>query len=137
MANSVNIQTILDGPRNVVVKVEGLLDTSDLGSTTLVDPALLTGMDNTLTVKAAKLRIMRMHYNVEDALEVRLVWDATTAVRVEALTGRGKMDFCDFGGLVNNAGAGVTGKLLLSTEGWSAGKLLSFTLVVELVKQQS
>lgn len=136
MANSVNIQTILDGPRNCVIKVEGILDTSDLASATLVDPALLFGMDNTGLVKAAKLRILEIQYNVEDTLEVRLAWDASTPVRIDQLTGRGKIDAKAFGGLTNNAGAGVTGKILISTEGWAATKVLSFTLVLELVKEQ-
>lgn len=136
MANSVNIQTILDGPRNCIVKVEGILDTSDQSSMVVVDPALVRGIDNTGSVKASKFRLLKLHYNVEDKLEVRLAWDAASPVRVEQLTGRGKMDFCDFGGLPNNAGAGVNGKLLLSTEGWTAGAVLSFTLVIELVKVQ-
>lgn len=137
MANSVNIQTILDGPRNAVVKVEGILDTSDLATTTLVDPALLFGINYTGLVKAAKLRIASITYNVEDLLEVRLAWDATTDVRIEQLTGRGRMCFAHFGGLVDNSDGGATGKILISTEGWSAGKILSFTVVLELLKQQS
>lgn len=135
MANSVNIQTILDGPRNCVVKVEGILDTSDLSPQTLVDPALLTGMDNTGTVKALDLQVGRVQYNVEDLLEVRLSWDATTATRLAEFTGRGTEKYERFGRLTNNSGAGRTGKILIATEGWSAGKVLSFTLIIELVKQ--
>lgn len=136
MANSVNIQTILDGCRNTVVKVEGILDTSDLALTTLIDPALCNGMDNTGLLKAAHFRIETIQYNVEDGLEVRLAWDATTDVRIDELTGRGKNEFHRFGGLTDNSGAGSTGKILISTEGWSTGKILSFTLVLELVKTQ-
>lgn len=137
MANSVNIQTILDGPRNVVVKVEGILDTSDLASTTLVDPALLFPMDSQNQVKAKHLRLYTIHYIVEDGLEVRLAWDATTPVRIEQLTGRGKSCFRHFEGIPDNSGAGSTGKVLISTEGWSAAKILSFSVVCEFAKVQS
>jgi hypothetical protein len=135
MANSVNVQVLQDGPRNCTVKVEGVLDTSDLASQVLIDPAVLGGMDNTDTQKAATVAIQRLVFEVEDGLELRLAWDATTPVRIAQLTGRGTSKFEHFGGLVNNGGAGVTGKVLLSTEGWTTGKILSFTVILELRKQ--
>ena len=133
MANSVTSQIILDGPRNCVIKFEGVLDTSDLGSTVVVDPATLVGVDNTGTLKAAKLRIVKISYNIEDALSVNLFWDATTPARIEGLTGRGILDYKHFNGLGNDAGAGVNGKLTATTQGWVG--VLSFSLVLECIKQ--
>lgn len=135
MANSVNTQIIQDGPRNVVVKVEGILDTSDLASTVIVDPAILTGMDNTGTLKALGLIVDRIQFSVEDLLECRLAWDATTPQRMVELAGRGTEKYERFGGLTNNSGAGRTGKILLSTQGWVAAAVLSFTLILTLKKQ--
>ena len=135
MANSVNTQIIQDGPRNVVIKVEGILDTSDLASTTIVDPSLLAGMDNTGSVKALGLIVDRVQFSVEDLLELRLAWDATTPVRLLELAGRGTDKVERFGGLTNTAGAGRTGKILLSTQGWVASAVLSFTLILTLKKQ--
>ena len=135
MANSVNYQTIQDGPRNVVVKIEGILDTSDLASTVAVDPSLLAGMDNTGLVKALDLIVDRIQFSVEDTLEVRLAWDATTPTRMVELQGRGTEKYERFGGLYNNSGAGRTGKILISTEGWAAAKILSFTIILTLKKQ--
>ena len=135
MANSVNYQTIQDGPRNVVVKIEGILDTSDLASTVAVDPSTLAGMDNTGLVKALDLIVDRIQFSVEDTLEVRLAWDATTPVRMVELQGRGTEKYERFGGLYNNSGAGRTGKILISTEGWAAAKILSFTIILTLKKQ--
>ena len=135
MANSVNTQIIQDGPRNVVVKVEGILDTSDLASTVIVDPATLTGMDNTGTLKALGLIVDRIQFSVEDLLECRLAWDATTPQRMVELAGRGTEKYERFGGLTNNSGAGRTGKILLSTQGWVASAVLSFTLILTLKKQ--
>jgi hypothetical protein len=42
------------------------------------------------------------------------------------------MDFDKFGGLTNNAGAGVTGDVLFSTADASAGDF--YTIVLEMVK---
>jgi hypothetical protein len=135
MANSVNTQIIQDGPRNVVVKIEGILDTSDLASTVAVDPAALAGMDNTGSIKALGLIVDRVQFSVEDLLEVRLAWDATTPQRMIELTGRGTEKFERFGGLTNNSGAGRTGKILISTQGWVAAAVLSFTVILTLKKQ--
>ena len=133
MANSVNTQIVLDGSRNCVIKVEGILDTSDLASTVIVDPSTLQGMDNTGTVKALDLIIERIQFSVEDLLECRLAWDATTPQRIVELQGRGTEKYERFGGLTNNSGAGRTGKILLSTQGWAGN--LSFTLLLTLKKQ--
>jgi len=138
MANIVTTEVILDGPRNAVIKVTGVLDTSDLASTTVIDPATLTGIDLSGTVKAAKFRVKELNYNVEDLLAVYLTWEATTPVVFERLVGRGKIESKRYGGLTNTAAvAGRTGKLLMTTQGWVAAAILSFTLVFEIVKEQT
>jgi hypothetical protein len=135
MANSVNIQTVLDGPRNCVIKVEGILDTSDLARTLLVDPSTLAGMDNTGLVKPLGLIVDRIQYSIEDTLEVRLDWDATTPTRMVELDGRGTEKYERFGGLTNNSAAGRTGKIFMSTQGWAAAATVSFTLILSFKKQ--
>ena len=133
MANIQTIQILTDGPRNVTVKVEGILDTSDVTSASIIDPATLAYMTN--GVKAGKLRIEKITHNVEDGLAVLLYWYANTQVLIESLTGRGNAKYRDFGGLVNNAGTGVNGKIYLATEGYSATSLvLSYSVILEMVK---
>lgn len=136
MANTYRSQLLVDGPRNVVVLASGILDTSDLASTVLLDPAVLVGTDNTGLIKAANLSLLKVVFTVEDALEVRLAWDATTPVVFDILTGRTKTDYHDISGLPppKPALAGATGKVLISTEGWSAGKILSFTVTAYFKK---
>ena len=136
MANITAAQLILDGPRNCVVKFEGILDTSDLGSTVILNPALLVGMDNTGTLKAAKLRVLKIQHTIEDGLAINLFWDATTPLLIESLTGRGELEYDAFGGLTNNAGAGVTGIISATSQGWAAAGILSFAITMECTKQQ-
>jgi len=133
MANSTTIQTLVDGPRNVILKLDGLLDTSDQGSTIIVDPATLSDY-NINGVKATKLRINKINFDVEDGLDVELFWDAGTPVRIGNFVGRGKVDAWRYGGIVNNA-TSPTGKITLQTQGWATGNILSYTIVLELVKQ--
>jgi len=134
MANVTSVQTLVDGPRHVVLKIDGVLDTSDLSSTLVIDPSTLSAMDIN-GVKASQLRIDRIIFDVEDLLDVQLFWDATTPVRIWNLVGRGKIDARYYGGLQNNSGTGKTGKITMTTQGWVASATLSFTITLELVKQ--
>lgn len=140
MANSTSTQILVDGPRNVVIKFEGVLDTSDLGSTVVADPATLDYISDRFKTRATKLRIDHIIFNIEDTLSVNLFWDATTPVRIEELVGRGKADYHRFGGLQNNAAApGFTGKITATTTttGTAIGatNILSFSIILHLVKQ--
>lgn len=136
MANLLETQVLLDGPRNVVVKVVGVLDTSDVANTVIADPALMAGIDSSGAQKALKLRLKEIEFTIEDGLAVNLLWDATTPVLIASYHGRGENCYNDFGGLNNNAGVGVNGKVLLNTEGWAAGTR-SFTLVLRFIKTQT
>lgn len=136
MANSTTIQILEDGAAHTVIKLEGVLDTSDVSSTVVVDPAAQSSVDPTGSnyLKATKYKLDKIIHNIEDGLSVNLFWDATTPVRIEELTGRAKVDYRDFGGLQNNAGAtGFTGKVTYTTEGWSGIK--SFSVILYLTKQ--
>ena len=127
MANSFLKQTILDGNRNTVIKLTGVLDTSDLGQTIAVDLS-------TLSPLPAAVCIEHIDYSISDQLEVQLLWDATTPVVILPVAGRGRMSYWNFGGLQNNAGAGKTGNILIKTTGWASGTQV-FSIVLELAKQ--
>ena len=135
MANQLNSQIVLDGRENSVIKINGILDTSDLAQTVIADPATLSDIGPFVGLKATGLRIKRLDYNVEDTLAAYLYWDATAPVFIGQFAGRGLYNFMDVGGLQNNAGAGKTGKILLATQGWATSAILSFTLTLYLGKQ--
>jgi len=138
MANSVQIQTLVDSERNLVVKLVGLLDTSNVSLATLIDPALLASVNSTglNSQKPTKVAIKKVTYDVEDGLAVNLYWDATTDVPIWRFVGRGFVMGEHVGFLQNNAGTGVNGKVLYDTDGYSSGSL-SFSLLIECIKQWS
>lgn len=138
MANSVQIQKLVDSERNLVIKLVGILDTSNVNLTTLIDPATLVSVNSTglNSQKPTKVAIKKINYDVEDGLAVNLYWDATTDVPIWRFTGRGCVDAEHFGFLQNNAGAGVNGKVLYDTDGYSSG-ILSFSMTIECIKQWS
>ena len=132
MANSTTVQIIQEGPRNAIVKIAGILDTSNLSSTIAVSIPTLTQGGSQLPPN--QVRIDHIDYSITDQLEIQLQWDATTPVAIMPLAGRGRMSFSNFGGLQNNAGAGKTGNILILTTGWTSGTQ-TFSVILEMVKQ--
>jgi len=132
MTNSVTTQILEEGPRNVIIKVAGVLDTSDyaLTETILMSALNQGGIGPTPT----QIRIDHIDYSISDQLEVQMWWGATTDVIIMPIAGRGRMTFWNFGGLVNNAGAGTTGNIKFKTTGWTSG-IQVFSVILECVKQ--
>jgi len=136
MANSVQIQTLVDSERNLVVKLVGILDTSNVSLATLIDPALVAAVNASglNSQQPTKVAIKKVTHDVEDGLAVNLYWDATTDVPIWRFVGRGFVMGEHIGFLQNNAGTGVNGKVLYDTDGYSSGSL-SFSLLIECIKQ--
>jgi len=132
MANSVTFQTLEEGQRNIIVKAAGVLDTSDYSLNTFISMASSNQGGKGAT--PTQVRIDHIDYSISDQIEVQLWWDATSDVIILPLAGRGRMSFWNFGGLVNNAGAGKTGDILIKTTGWTSGTQV-FSVILECVKQ--
>jgi hypothetical protein len=136
MANVTSIQILEDGDRNVIAKLIGRLDTSNVSLTTLLDPATLASVNTSglNPQKASTLAIETVTFDIEDGLVVGLYWDADTDVPAWYFSGRDKMNVEFTAFLQNNAGAGKTGKILYDTSGWTTGTK-SFSMVIQCVKQ--
>jgi hypothetical protein len=109
-----------------------VLDTSDQASITVLDPALqfIDAINPT-----TQYRIDRLDWSISDPLVIRLVWDATTPVKIIEMAGRGNMWLGGiYGGLQNNAGAGKTGKILGLSTGYASGTV-AFTVIIRAIKQ--
>jgi hypothetical protein len=135
MANSTTIQTLVDGPRNLVMKMTGILDTSNLIATEFVVPATtfkVTGSDGN---NPPLVRLDHIDYSIADGLELIISWGnaAGPITPILPIAGRGRMSFVDFEGLRNNA-AGTDGSIWVATTGYSSGTYV-FSLVFEMVKE--
>lgn len=127
MANSVAVQIIEDGARNAIVKLDGILDTSNEAVVTKITPA-------SFSPTPTQFRIDRLDYSITQQLGVRLEWHATANVVAAALAGMSDDEYYPFGGLQNNAGAGKNGAIDLVTTGWASG-VQTYSIVLWLVKQ--
>jgi hypothetical protein len=133
MANTAEVETLVDGPRNVVAKVDIECTSADLSSTVLLDPAAL----NATNPPTNQLRIDEIQYSVEDGWYVTLFWDASTPVIIVTLSGRGMFPVGpNFGAIQNNAGAGKTGKITATTTGYSSGTMAA-TFILHCVKESA
>ena len=132
MANSFTTQILEEGPRNVSVKLVGVLDTSDLSLTTALAMSSINQSGYGPTPE--QVRIDHIEYVVGSQLTVQLLWDATTDVVAVPLVGSGLSFLRELGGLTNNAGAGKTGTINILTTGWTSGTQ-TFLIILRLVKQ--
>lgn len=123
MADAVASQTLLKGERNLVMKFTNLSDGTGESAVTKVDVSALGYSD---------VRIDRIHATT-NGMGVRLLWDATADVTIFEVAAGESMtfDFQHFGGLSNNAGAGKTGDINLTTIGHSSGD--SYAIILEMV----
>ena len=131
MADAVASQTLLDGERMAIMKFTNLSDGTGESKVLKVDVSALTA---SASGKACDgVTITKIHASTH-GLEVQIYWDATTDVFCWCVPQNSTytMDFEKFGGLTNNAGAGVTGDVLFSTADASAGDF--YTIVLEMVK---
>ena len=126
MANTVTTQTLLDGDRNLVILLTGVLDTSNESRAVKVDVS-------TFDPAPTKVRVDTIRHLISPGLIVVLDWDATTPVRFAVLTGYDEVEAKCFGGLQNNAGTGITGDIYLTTLGYASGTL-AYNIILEMTK---
>lgn len=133
--SSYNVQTIIDGYRNTVIRLAGEIDSSgDIAPATLVDIT-------TLSPKPTSVRIERLKWSVVpgSTMDIAIWWQATSNELIWAAGTGDDADFSQFGGLTNNAPAGFTGNILFSTTGYGATgptNPVGFAMIIELVKQR-
>lgn len=125
MADAVSTQVLVDGQRNAVIKFTNVSDGTGEAAVLKVDVSTLSGTPD-------KVKIERIDYDIS-GMAVNVLWDATTDVPAVVLsTGQYGFDFGVFGGLQNNAGAGITGDILFTTVGAAAGD--TYTIILHLKK---
>jgi hypothetical protein len=132
MANSLEKQTIIDGSRNLVVKIHIEGDGSgDESETVLIDAS-------SYSPASTDIKIMGIHSTLS-GFTADLLWDATTNVAIMNLPdyeyNLNGPQIGHFGGLVNNAGAGKTGDILVTTSNLGAGD--HGTIILEMKKRNT
>lgn len=129
MPNTITRQTIVDGSRDLVVKVHLLSDGSEETATALIVAADYSPVFTNCRLK--KLDVITS----APLLQGILLWGADVNVRLCALTPNisYQFDWSEFGGLPNNGGTGRTGNILLTTLGLASADELTLIFFIEKV----
>ena len=135
MANVLERQITEDGYRNAVVKLTGILDTSDI-SETAISLGDLTGNDPAMTFIGA--RVEMIEWSMTNGIAVILSWNGLNPQQIYPLAGRGRIYGANYGGFVPDVTRlNYDGSIILSTNGFLPGKVQAFTCVLELIKMYS
>lgn len=131
MADAVATQILFDGERKAIMKFTNLSDGTGETKVLKVDVSALA---SSAAGKACDGVTITKIYAMTHGMEVAIYWDATTDVLVTVVPQNTNYvsDYESFGGLTNNAGAGVTGDVLFSTFDQTAGD--AYTITLEMVK---
>jgi hypothetical protein len=135
MANSLDMQIAQEGPRNAIVKLTGVLDTSDISETPAI--ALQAFTNNADRNVLAGFRVDLIEYSISQGLEVILEWEALNPEIIYPVAGRGRINSTNYGGFVPRQGnAGYSGNINLRTSGWSSvtSGIATFVVILELIK---
>jgi hypothetical protein len=128
MADAVTSQIILDGERLFTIKCTNISDGTGESAAVKVDVSALSKNSFGLACNGVKINKVWAQTN---GMSVDILWDASTDIICESIPADSTfylMDYSSFGGLSNNAGAGVTGDVLFTTVGQAARSRYAITL---------
>ena len=134
MANQVEKQIIEEGPRNAVVKVSGVLDTSDINLVSFISFADFINND-AHGLRPVGFRLDAVIYSVGQVLDIILAWNGSVPQLILPLARSGKIDATPDGGFVpDQTKGGYDGSINVSSKGFPAGTVQVFSLLIRLVK---
>jgi len=136
MANTITKQTLADGERNLIVKVHLASDGTEETDLVLIDVSDYNGAaSGGLRHPWTEVKIEKIDFTgLANAASLTFSWDADANVKaftVNPGNNSSPLDWCRVGGLINNAGTGKTGDILLTTTGLASGDELTFTLYMK------
>lgn len=124
MADAVASQTLLDGPRNVIMKFTNISDGTGESAVQKVDVSALDG-------SPSGVRITRIEA-LTAGMGVDILWDATTDLLALHIPADYDDEMTFDQPLPNNAGSGVTGDINFTTLGHDVGD--RYTIVLHMRK---
>jgi hypothetical protein len=132
MADAVTSQTLIDGPKTVVMKFTNISDASGESAVTKVDVSALSSLPNGTACSGVVLEQMWWQCI---GMKVQILWDASSNQFCIELgeNQSGYHDYRVFGGLTNNAGSGKTGDVAFTTVGASSGD--TYTVILSMRKE--
>ncbi len=133
MANSTSKQILEEGPRNAVVKLTGVLDSSNLDWVPAI--ALADFGNNDVRMTLIGLRVDELDYSSGPNLVTFIEWNGGTPQLIAGFAQSDDLKFRSSGGLIPNMqSSGYDGSINLRTKGFIGGNYETFTVLLKLVK---
>jgi len=122
MADAVTSQVLFNGEKTIVIKFTNISDGTGEAAVTKVAAATY----------GTNVSIRKIHYSTF-GMGVQILWDATADVLAWYVPADsdGVVDFERWGGIANNAGAGVTGNIQFTTVGHTLNDVYSIVLEMD------
>jgi hypothetical protein len=132
MADTVTSQTIEDGPRTAIFAFTNVSDGTGESAVTKIDVSALSKNPAT-DAECTSVNIECIWYSTI-GMGVEILFDATADVLAWELPAdySDSLDFSEFVGIPNNAGAGKTGDIKFTTVGHTLGD--SYSVVMKVKK---
>ena len=129
MADTVASQTLVDDIKIAVFKFTNISDGSGESAVKKIDVSALS--TNQQGQACTRVTIDEIWWQC-NGMKVQVLFDASTDLLCIELgeNQSGHHDYSSFGGLVNNAGSGVTGDILFTTVGHSSADTYTITMKV-------
>jgi hypothetical protein len=134
MSNVLDKQILEEGPRNAVVKLTGVLDTSNMSEVPAIRLADFVNNDANAGTLVG-LRVDAVMYSMGMNIDLLLSWNGATPQQIMPLAGRGKIDVTGDGGMLpNQLNSGYDGSINLYSTGYVPGTVQNFTVLLRLIK---
>ena len=133
MAQTIEKQVVEEGYRNAVVKVTGVMDTSDINLVSYIKPLDFTNNDPTARITG--LRVDAVMYSLGQVIDVVLYWNSDSPQQILPLARSGKIDAWGEGGFIpDTTRSGYDGSINIKSSGYPPGTVQNITLLIHLVK---
>jgi len=129
MADTVSSTVLANGPRQYGVRLTGISDGTGETNVVKVDISTLVTASG---AAPTKVNVKEIQWSIQGYTSIRLLWDHTTDVLIDVLSGNGYRDYEPIGYLPDS-GTGQTGDVLLTSAGAVSGATYDITLVLILV----
>lgn len=144
MANVLERQVTHEGWRNAVVKLTGVLDTSNISETPAIALSDFSNNDR-VAGRLSGFRVDLLEWSISNGIEVNLAWNSANPQQIFPLSGRGRIYANNYGGFIpDKTRTAYDGSINLTTSGFvalsdPAGPSVpqNFTIILELVKLYS
>ena len=127
MTDAVQVTTIHNSPKRVVVHCTNVSDGTGESAIKKLDKSTYTGPDGT-AVGRFSIQEVRCNIQTTNGGYVKLDYDHTTDDEICVLSGTDYIDFRPYGGMVDPDTTGGTGDVVVTTGSFAAGDTYDLTI---------